>query len=112
MLRRAGISERDLYLVIVKDLVRRADHAVLVARADGHMYVLDNGTDQVLNSESVRDYRPVLSFSATGEWTHGYRVQPPVNVASAAAPAVVLASAEPQRSRSASLLAFNIGFSR
>jgi predicted transglutaminase-like cysteine proteinase len=112
MLRHAGIAERDLYLVIVKDLVRRADHAVLVARADGHMYVLDNGTDEVLDSESISDYRPVLSFSAAGEWTHGYRVQPTMNIASAENNQTLVASAEPQRSRSASLLAFNMGFSR
>ena len=112
MLRRAGIAERDLYLVIVKDLVRRADHAVLVARADGRMYVLDNGTDEVLDSESVSDYRPVLSFSAAGEWTHGYRVQPPVSIAAADSNQVLVTSAEPQRSRSASLLAFNMGFSK
>ena len=82
MLRRAGFSDRDLYLVIVKDLVRRADHAVLVVRAGGHMYVLDNGTDQLLDSDSVSDYRPILTFAAGGTWTHGYRVErAPVNVA-------------------------------
>lgn len=116
MLRRAGLAEHDLYLVIVKDLVRRADHAVLVARAGGHMYVLDNGTDEVLDSESVSDYRPVLSFSASGEWTHGYRVRPaPVEIAAGGPhPPLSPASApvDPQRSRSASLLAFNIGFSK
>ena len=37
MLRRAGFADRDLYLVVVKDLVRRADHAVLVVRAEGRM---------------------------------------------------------------------------
>lgn len=84
MLRRAGLADRDLYLVILKDLVRRADHAVLVARANGHMYVLDNGTDELLDSENVSDYRPMLTFAAAGAWTHGYRIQPPqVNIASA-----------------------------
>ena len=60
--------------MIAKDLVRRADHAVLVVRAGGHMFVLDNGTDRLLDSESVSDYRPVLTFAANGAWTHGYRV--------------------------------------
>ena len=83
MLRRAGIADRDLYLSIVKDLVRRVDHAVLVVRVSGHMYVLDNGTDRLLESESVSDYRPILTFAASGTWTHGYRVQSaPVNIAS------------------------------
>ena len=85
MLRRAGLSDRDMYLVIVKDLVSRSDHAVLVVRAGGQMYVLDNGTSKLLVSEEIRDYRPILSFAAAGgAWTHGYRRSvPPVNIASA-----------------------------
>jgi predicted transglutaminase-like cysteine proteinase len=85
MLRKAGIADRDLYLVILKDTVRRADHAVLVVRAAGHMYVLDNGTDELLDSESVQDYRPIFTFASAGTWTHGYRVraQAPINIASA-----------------------------
>jgi predicted transglutaminase-like cysteine proteinase len=116
MLRRAGISDRDLYLVIVKDLVRRADHAILVVRAAGHMYVLDNGSDRLLDSESISDYRPVLTFAATGSWTHGYRVKPAqMNIASATSDDAELtpaADAADQRSRKASLLAFNTGLSR
>jgi predicted transglutaminase-like cysteine proteinase len=101
MLRAAGFSERDLYLVILRDTVRRADHAVLVARASGRMVVLDNGTDELLDTDRVSDYRPILTFASYGEWTHGYRVARPVEVA-----------AEDQRSRSASLFAFNTGFKR
>ena len=73
MLRAAGVSDRDLYLVIAKDLVRRADHALLVVRAGGRMLVLDNGTDTILNADNPGDYRPVLTFAANGAWTHGYR---------------------------------------
>jgi predicted transglutaminase-like cysteine proteinase len=114
MLRLAGFADRDLYVVVLKDLVRRADHAVLVARAADHMYVLDNGTDRVLDSESISDYRPILTFASTGAWTHGYRVNDaPINMASAPPAEVptVLASAD-QRSWSASLLAFNTGLSK
>jgi predicted transglutaminase-like cysteine proteinase len=114
MLRRAGFADRDLYLVVLKDLVRRADHAVLVARAGGHMYVLDNGTDRLLDSESVSDYRPILTFAYNGTWTHGYRVQSaPINVAAnEVAEEPTLGASADQRSWSASLLAFNTGFSR
>lgn len=114
LLRAAGVADRDLYLTIVRDLVRRADHAVLVVRAAGHMFVLDNGTDELLDSEDVADYRPVLTFASTGEWIHGYRRMPAtVEVASAAIAAPPsFETLEPQRSRSASLLAFNAGFSR
>ena len=117
MLRRAGVPSRDLYLVILRDLARRADHAVLVARAEGRMLLLDNGTDKVLETSSVSDYRPMLTFASTGEWTHGYRIaKPQIYVASAQEPAsptpTLTALADDQRSRSASLLAFNTGFSR
>ena len=94
MLRRAGIADKDLYLVVVKDLVRRADHAILVVRAAGHMYVLDNGTDELLDTESISDYRPVITFAAAGAtWTHGYRFQrAPMNIASAEKPALTPAA--------------------
>jgi predicted transglutaminase-like cysteine proteinase len=114
MARRAGFQDRDLYLVIVKDLVSRQDHAILVVRAAGRMLVLDNGTDQVLDSDAIRDYRPILTFASKGTWTHGYRVPTtPMNIASAedsvAKPPI---PATDQRSWRASLLAFNTGFSK
>jgi predicted transglutaminase-like cysteine proteinase len=113
MLRRAGIGEKDLYLVVLKDLVRRADHAVLVARAGGHMYVLDNGTDRLLDSETVADYRPILTFASTGTWTHGYRMNSaPINVAANEATEQPERAATDQRSWSASLLALSTGLSR
>ena len=116
MLRSAGFSERDLYLVVLKDLVRRADHAVAVVRSGRHMYVLDNGTDELLDSETVSDYRPILTFSANGTWTHGYRVAAPITVAlndqRPIANTIAAAAREGQRSRSASLLAFRTGLSR
>ena len=112
MLRSAGFSDRDLYLVVLKDLVRRADHAVLVARASGRMVVLDNGTDELLDTNGISDYRPILTFATYGEWTHGYRVtSAPIEVAANELP-VSLPPLADQRSRSASLLAFNIGFNK
>ena len=95
LLRRAGFAEQDLYLVILHDSLRRADHAVLVARAEGRMLVLDNGTDRLVDSYEMPDYRPIFTFSGTRAWTHGYRVQtPPMVMASneAAAPAITLAA--------------------
>ena len=83
MLRAAGFADRDLYLVVLKDLTRRADHAVLVVRAAGRFLVLDNGTNRIVDSSDVRDYKPVLTFTANRSFTHGYRRQmPPVTYAS------------------------------
>jgi predicted transglutaminase-like cysteine proteinase len=95
MLRAAGVPDKDLYLVVLKDLTRRADHAVLVVRANGRFLVLDNGTDRIVDSSDVQDYKPVLTFTAGHTYTHGYRRElPPVHYASnAVAAPVVLAEA-------------------
>ena len=83
MLRAAGVADKDLYLVVLKDLTRRADHAVLVVRAQGRFLVLDNGTDRIVDSSDVPDYRPILTFTAGRTYTHGYRrAVPPVTYAS------------------------------
>ncbi|MCY7398150.1 MAG: transglutaminase-like cysteine peptidase [Sphingomonas bacterium] len=73
MLRRAGFADHNLYLVVVKDLARRSDHAVLVVRTGGRFLVLDNGTDTLVDSAAVRDYRPILTFTAGKRFAHGYR---------------------------------------
>ena len=73
LLRAAGVPDKDLYLVVLKDLTRRADHAVLVVRASGRFLVLDNGTDRIVDSSDIQDYKPVLTFTASRTYTHGYR---------------------------------------
>lgn len=77
ILRALGVAADSMFLVIARDLVRRADHAILAVAIDGDLVVLDNETDRILSSDDARDYRPILSFNATGSWTHGYRTAPP-----------------------------------
>lgn len=76
LLKASGIKSSDMFLVIAKDLVRRADHALLVVRVGDDMLVLDNETDQILSAENVRDYRPIMSYSSNGKWLHGYPAKP------------------------------------
>jgi predicted transglutaminase-like cysteine proteinase len=84
-LREAGVPARDLYLVIARDLVRRADHALLIVRLDDGYWVLDSGADEVLPAQAVADYRPLVTYSGAGqEWIHGYRRAPKIVLASAA----------------------------
>lgn len=84
LLRAAGVYDKDLYIVILKDLSRRADHAVLVVRAAGRFLVLDNGTNRIVDSSDVQDYKPMITFASNGRsYTHGYRRDlPPVTYAS------------------------------
>jgi predicted transglutaminase-like cysteine proteinase len=82
ILRAAGFAERDLYLVLVKDLVRRADHALLVVRVDGRFVVLDSNTDRIVSADAVQDYKPLMTFSGDRAWIHGYRQDPNILLAS------------------------------
>ena len=83
LLRAAGVPQRDLYLVIVKDLIRHADHAVLAVRTDDGFAILDSNTDKVLRADQVSDYRPIMTFNSEGSWIHGYSERPRMTLASA-----------------------------
>ena len=68
----AGVRREDMYLTIARDLVRNADHALLVVKSEGRFWLLDNNTDRLLDASTSNDYRPILSYSAGGKWLHGY----------------------------------------
>ena len=67
-----GVPRSDMYLTVARDLVRNADHAMLVVKLDGRNWLLDNATSEVLDASKSYDYRPIMSFSMTGKWLHGY----------------------------------------
>lgn len=67
----AGIPRDDIILTIARDLVRRADHAVLIVRTAGGYRLLDNATDAVTDAAPGQDYRAILSFGARDTWLHG-----------------------------------------
>jgi predicted transglutaminase-like cysteine proteinase len=67
-----GVRREDMTLTIARDLARNADHALLVVKIDGRNWLLDNNTDVVLEANQAYDYRPVLSFSTSQKWLHGY----------------------------------------
>lgn len=72
MLAAMGISRSDMYLTIARDLVRSADHALLVVKLDDRFYLLDNATNELLDAQASYDYRPIMSFSDGRKWLHGY----------------------------------------
>jgi predicted transglutaminase-like cysteine proteinase len=67
-----GVARSDMYLTIARDLVRNADHALLVVRSEGKYWLLDNATDELLDASRSYDYRPILTYSESGKWLHGY----------------------------------------
>lgn len=71
-----GIARDKMRLVVARDLVRNADHAVLVVTLADGAVMLDNMTDRLLDARLPNDYRPIMSFSQNAKWVHGYSVQP------------------------------------
>ncbi|MDR7103032.1 transglutaminase-like cysteine peptidase [Croceicoccus sp. BE223] len=67
-----GVSRRDMYLTIARDLVRQDDHAVLIVKVDGRAILLDNASDELLDGDTANDFRPILSFSDDRRYLHGY----------------------------------------
>ena len=69
-----GVAREDMVLTIARDLVRNADHAVLIVRDGGRYLMLDNATDAILDASSSHDYRAIISFGQNKAWLHGYQI--------------------------------------
>jgi len=59
-LRLAGVSPNDLRIVVMRDTIHGEDHAVAMARLDGHWLTLDNRRMAMVEDADVRNYRPLF----------------------------------------------------
>ena len=74
LLRAAGFSVDNLYLVIGLDTAARQAHAVLIARSDGRFWVLDQRIDAVVADKDYGFFAPVISMGEAQSWVHGYKL--------------------------------------
>jgi predicted transglutaminase-like cysteine proteinase len=65
-LRLAGIPPDDLRIVIMRDTIYGEDHAVAMARLDGHWLTLDNRRMAMVEDTDVRNYRPLFVIDQYG----------------------------------------------
>ncbi len=65
-LRESGIVLDDLRLVIVYDIKRETDHAVVAVRHDQEWLILDNRTLIMVNAEEARHYDPLFVLDHRG----------------------------------------------
>ena len=73
-LKAAGFSPRDLYLSVGRDKSRGAD-ALLLVRADGRFYVLDDRAARPLTPEEHARFVPVITLGGNGKtWLHGKNI--------------------------------------
>lgn len=72
MLAALGVDRSDMFLTVARDRVRNTDHALLIVKADGKFWMLDNATNMLLDASQNYDYLPVLTFSQGNKWLHGF----------------------------------------
>jgi predicted transglutaminase-like cysteine proteinase len=65
-LRLAGVSPDDLRIVIMRDTIHGEDHAVAMARLDGHWLTLDNRRMAMVEDAYVRNFRPLFVIDRSG----------------------------------------------
>ena len=84
-LRMAGVSPDDIRIVVLRDVLHGEDHAVVLARLDGHWLTLDNRRMAMIEDVDVRNHRPLFVIDDSGVMR--YEEQAPVaTVANFAAP--------------------------
>lgn len=82
-----GLPEEDAYFTLVRDTMRRRDHAVAVVRIGGRSWLLDSLDDALLDADqSAGAYQAVVAFSGTRTWLLGTGRQA-INAAAIDAPA-------------------------
>ncbi len=65
-----GFSERNLRLVIVRDMATGRAHALLAVNLKGRNYILDNLSNEVRPERNVKTYLPLYSISGKSRWLH------------------------------------------
>jgi predicted transglutaminase-like cysteine proteinase len=73
LLKALGVPEEEMFLLVVRDVYRKIDHAVLAVRRPEGMLILDSRTNRILRAEQVSAYRPTFAYSGPFAWTYGYR---------------------------------------
>ena len=76
-LKTLGVPEEAMRLVIVRDVRRGLDHAVLAVSDNGDNLILDSLFNEVRSDASLRNYEPRISFGSEGAWLHG-RMRPQI----------------------------------
>ncbi|WP_298884026.1 transglutaminase-like cysteine peptidase [uncultured Bradyrhizobium sp.] len=65
-LRQSGVPADDLRIVILRDLLRDEEHAVVSARLDGHWLILDNRHMSLVEDQYIRNYEPLFVLDQNG----------------------------------------------
>jgi predicted transglutaminase-like cysteine proteinase len=73
-LKASGVPESDMRFVVVRDIQRSLDHAILIVAVNGQDYVLDNQDTRLETLADVHRYRAYYALNNTGWWAYSVRV--------------------------------------
>jgi len=79
-LKAAGVPAADLRLVILRELARDEDHAVLAVRLGARWVVLDNRMLVMLSDTQIANYRPIYVADDSGVRAYGTDAPAPTPV--------------------------------
>jgi len=71
LLRKLGVPEKSMSLVVLKDTARNLYHAVLAVSTSKGNFILDNVRNTVHQDTQIAHYQPLYSFSDDRSWIHG-----------------------------------------
>lgn len=67
----AGVPSGAMQIILVRDHVARADHALLAVTTSRGVILLDNRTDRLLAPDDLDAVAPVAAVSLSGVWMYG-----------------------------------------
>ncbi len=70
LLRELGVPNDRMRLVVLRDVHRQFDHAVLVVSVDGQELLLDNLIDGIVPASAPANYRAYYAINETGWWLY------------------------------------------
>ncbi len=62
----AGVAEKDLKILLVRDTAVRQDHAVLAVRVDRHWLALDNRWSRLSETRDLPSFMPLFAIDHGG----------------------------------------------
>ncbi len=65
-----GYRDEQMRIVVVRDLKKQRDHAVLAVATDVGPVILDSLLDQPVVHDAIDHYQPVYSLNRNGRWMH------------------------------------------
>jgi hypothetical protein len=75
IMRTQGVSDSKIILLLVKDLIARVDHALLlVYMGDNKWWAFNNQSDNIRPIAMLEDYIPIIAYNNSATWTFGHRV--------------------------------------